>query len=136
MSDLLSPIYVVFDANEGDAFWGLVGVMKMMVRRCFPSLRMKKTNFSTGEQLFARPKWDEKTTLHPPTTHLHPRPIAIHPPRTHRLAQPLLHLSLDPHRIQTRIPIRRHHPSLGSPLDRVLFREICIVCGDGRAGES
>lgn len=33
MSDLLSPIYVVFDANEGDAFWGLVGVMKMMVRR-------------------------------------------------------------------------------------------------------
>ncbi|KIR78939.1 rab GTPase activator, partial [Cryptococcus gattii EJB2] len=23
MSDLLSPIYVVFDANEGDAFWGL-----------------------------------------------------------------------------------------------------------------
>lgn len=35
MSDLLSPIYVVFDANEGDAFWGLVGVMKMMVRRPF-----------------------------------------------------------------------------------------------------
>lgn len=33
MSDLLSPIYVVFDADEGDAFWGLVGVMKMMVRR-------------------------------------------------------------------------------------------------------
>lgn len=32
MSDLLSPIYVVFDADEGDAFWGLVGVMKMMVR--------------------------------------------------------------------------------------------------------
>jgi hypothetical protein len=31
MSDLLSPVYVVFDANEGDAFWGLVGVMKMMV---------------------------------------------------------------------------------------------------------
>lgn len=31
MSDLLSPIYYVFDANEADAFWGLVGVMKMMV---------------------------------------------------------------------------------------------------------
>lgn len=31
MSDLLSPIYVVFDANEADAFWGLVGVMRMMV---------------------------------------------------------------------------------------------------------
>jgi hypothetical protein len=31
MSDLLSPIYAVFDANEADSFWGLVGVMKMMV---------------------------------------------------------------------------------------------------------
>jgi len=31
MSDLLSPIYYVFDANEADSFWGLVGVMKMMV---------------------------------------------------------------------------------------------------------
>lgn len=31
MSDLLSPIYVVFDSNEADAFWGLVGIMKMMV---------------------------------------------------------------------------------------------------------
>jgi hypothetical protein len=31
MSDLLSPIYVVFQGNEADAFWGLVGVMRMMV---------------------------------------------------------------------------------------------------------
>jgi hypothetical protein len=31
MSDLLSPIYVVFGANEADAFWAFVGVMKMMV---------------------------------------------------------------------------------------------------------
>jgi hypothetical protein len=31
MSDLLSPIYVVFEANEADAFWALVGMMKMMV---------------------------------------------------------------------------------------------------------
>jgi hypothetical protein len=31
MSDLLSPIYVVFDAEEADAFWALVGVMRMMV---------------------------------------------------------------------------------------------------------
>jgi hypothetical protein len=31
MSDLLSPIYMVFDADEADSFWGLVGVMKMMV---------------------------------------------------------------------------------------------------------
>jgi hypothetical protein len=35
MSDLLSPIYVVFDADEADAFWGLVGVMGMMVRATF-----------------------------------------------------------------------------------------------------
>lgn len=32
MSDLLSPIYVVFEGNEADAFWGLVGVMEIMVR--------------------------------------------------------------------------------------------------------
>lgn len=31
MSDLLSPIYYVFDANEADSFWGLEGVMKIMV---------------------------------------------------------------------------------------------------------
>jgi hypothetical protein len=37
MSDLLSPIYVVFDANEADSFWGLVGVMKMMVS--LPAIR-------------------------------------------------------------------------------------------------
>lgn len=30
MSDLLSPIYIVFDNNEADAYWGLVGVMRMM----------------------------------------------------------------------------------------------------------
>lgn len=35
MSDLLSPIYVVFDADEADAFWGLVGVMGMMVCLAF-----------------------------------------------------------------------------------------------------
>ena len=35
MSDLLSPIYVVFEANEADAFWGLVGVMKEMVSSIF-----------------------------------------------------------------------------------------------------
>ena len=32
MSDLLSPIYVVLDCDEADAFWGLVGIMRMMVR--------------------------------------------------------------------------------------------------------
>lgn len=36
MSDLLSPIYAVFDANEADSFWGLVGVMKMMVSSSSP----------------------------------------------------------------------------------------------------
>jgi len=30
MSDLLSPIYMVFDGDEAESFWGLVGVMKMM----------------------------------------------------------------------------------------------------------
>jgi hypothetical protein len=31
MSDLVSIIYVVFDGEEADAYWGLVGVMRMMV---------------------------------------------------------------------------------------------------------
>jgi hypothetical protein len=35
MSDLASIIYVVFDANEADAYWGLVGVMRMMVSLVF-----------------------------------------------------------------------------------------------------
>ena len=35
MSDLLAPIYVVFEANEADAYWGLVGVMKMMVSHSY-----------------------------------------------------------------------------------------------------
>lgn len=30
MSDLLSPIYFVLGSNEADAYWGLVGVMRMM----------------------------------------------------------------------------------------------------------
>nr|KIR44350.1 rab GTPase activator [Cryptococcus bacillisporus CA1280] len=108
MSDLLSPIYVVFDANEGDAFWGLEYAKRMY--------------FGLGGQLSSGPKRYEETTFHPSTTHLHPRPLTVHPPRTHRLPQPLLHLPLDPHRIQTRIPIRHYHSSLGSPLDKVLFR--------------
>ena len=35
MSDLLSPIYVVFEENQADAFWGLVGVMRIMVSPTF-----------------------------------------------------------------------------------------------------
>lgn len=31
MSDLLSPIYVVFDADESSSFWAFVQFMKSMV---------------------------------------------------------------------------------------------------------
>jgi hypothetical protein len=30
MSDLLSPIYVVFQADEAGSFWAFTGLMKMM----------------------------------------------------------------------------------------------------------
>lgn len=63
MSDLLSPIYVVFDANEGDAFWGLVGVMKMMVRPRFLPLRMKKNLTFRQESNFLRDQSGMKKQL-------------------------------------------------------------------------
>jgi hypothetical protein len=31
MSDLLSPIYVVYEADEASSFWAFVGWMKVMV---------------------------------------------------------------------------------------------------------
>ncbi|WWD20868.1 hypothetical protein CI109_105345 [Kwoniella shandongensis] len=53
MSDLLSPIYVVFDANEGDAFWGLVGVMKMMESNFLRDQSGMKRQLSTLQQLIS-----------------------------------------------------------------------------------
>ncbi|KAE8542753.1 hypothetical protein D1P53_000815 [Cryptococcus gattii VGV] len=53
MSDLLSPIYVVFDANEGDAFWGLVGVMKMMEGNFLRDQSGMKKQLSTLQQLIS-----------------------------------------------------------------------------------
>ncbi|ORY28020.1 rab-GTPase-TBC domain-containing protein [Naematelia encephala] len=51
MSDLLSPIYVVFDANEADAFWGLVGVMRMMESNFLRDQSGMKRQLSTLQQL-------------------------------------------------------------------------------------
>ncbi|WWC92508.1 uncharacterized protein L201_007467 [Kwoniella dendrophila CBS 6074] len=53
MSDLLSPIYVVFDANEADAFWGLVGVMKMMESNFLRDQSGMKRKLSTLQQLIS-----------------------------------------------------------------------------------
>lgn len=53
MSDLLSPIYVVFDADEGDAFWGLVGVMKMMEGNFLRDQSGMKKQLSTLQQLIS-----------------------------------------------------------------------------------
>ncbi|WRT70882.1 uncharacterized protein IL334_007881 [Kwoniella shivajii] len=53
MSDLLSPIYVVFDANEADSFWGLVGVMKMMESNFLRDQSGMKRKLSTLQQLIS-----------------------------------------------------------------------------------
>lgn len=62
MSDLLSPIYVVFDGEEGDAFWGLVGVMRIMVRSPI-GCRGTVTDNGVGIKLPPRSEWDETTTF-------------------------------------------------------------------------
>ncbi|WVR08757.1 hypothetical protein IAU60_005815 [Kwoniella sp. DSM 27419] len=53
MSDLLSPIYVVFDGNEADSFWGLVGVMKMMESNFLRDQSGMKRKLSTLQQLIS-----------------------------------------------------------------------------------
>ncbi|WWC65030.1 uncharacterized protein I303_107644 [Kwoniella dejecticola CBS 10117] len=53
MSDLLSPIYVVFETNEADAFWGLVGVMKMMESNFLRDQSGMKRKLSTLQQLIS-----------------------------------------------------------------------------------
>ncbi|WVQ95362.1 hypothetical protein IAU59_002459 [Kwoniella sp. CBS 9459] len=53
MSDLLSPIYVVFDADEAEAFWGLVGVMKMMESHFLRDQSGMKRKLSTLQQLIS-----------------------------------------------------------------------------------
>jgi len=51
MSDLLSPIYYVFDGNEADAFWGLVGVMKIMESNFLRDQSGMRRQLSTLQQL-------------------------------------------------------------------------------------
>ncbi|WVQ72719.1 hypothetical protein IAR50_002279 [Cryptococcus sp. DSM 104548] len=53
MSDLLSPIYVIFNANEADSFWGLVGVMKMMESNFLRDQSGMKKQLSQLQQLIA-----------------------------------------------------------------------------------
>ncbi|OCF35927.1 rab GTPase activator [Kwoniella heveanensis BCC8398] len=53
MSDLLSPIYVVFDADEAEAFWGLVGVMKIMESNFLRDQSGMKRKLSTLQQLIS-----------------------------------------------------------------------------------
>ena len=60
MSDLLSPIYVVFDGNEADSFWGLVGLMKIMVSVV---ARQFSTKLISGVQFLARPERNEATAV-------------------------------------------------------------------------
>jgi len=67
MSDLLSPIYVVFDGNEADAFWGLVGLMKIMVSSI--SMDLMRSVLTTGIELLARSEWDEAATFNLAAAH-------------------------------------------------------------------
>lgn len=60
MSDLLSPIYVVFEGNEADAFWGLVGVMEIMVR---PTASSGLSLMRPGVQFPAGSEWHEAATV-------------------------------------------------------------------------
>jgi hypothetical protein len=76
MSDLLSPLYVVFAASEADAFWGLVGVMRMMVSLSI--LMLAALIRTLGKQFPARPERDEATAFDATTAY------RSHGPRTIR----------------------------------------------------
>lgn len=51
MSDLLSPIYDVFDGSAPEAFYGLVGVMKMMESNFLRDQSGMRRQLSTLQQL-------------------------------------------------------------------------------------
>lgn len=53
MSDLLSPIYSVFNASAPEAFYGLVGVMKMMESNFLRDQSGMRRQLSTLQQLIA-----------------------------------------------------------------------------------
>ncbi|ODN77782.1 hypothetical protein, variant [Cryptococcus amylolentus CBS 6039] len=89
-----------------------------------------------GEQLLARSEWHEETTQSAATADCSHGSRALRPPRTHRLSEPLLHLPLDPHHFQARVPFHHHPPSLGEPLHGVLLEPVCDLCGTRRVAES
>lgn len=70
MSDLLAPIYVVFGANEADAFWGLVGVMKIMESNFLRDQSGMKRQLSTLQQLIGVMDPELYTHLGMPSLHL------------------------------------------------------------------
>jgi hypothetical protein len=53
MSDLLSPIYAVFEGSAPEAFYGLVGVMKMMESNFLRDQSGMRLQLSTLQQLIA-----------------------------------------------------------------------------------
>lgn len=60
MSDLLSPIYVVYEADEASSFWAFVGWMKVMVRRRDSfAPRNAYGPILLGGEFLARPERDE-----------------------------------------------------------------------------
>lgn len=72
MSDLLSPIYVVYEADEASSFWAFVGWMKVMVSSILPVLCWAMLNVAeriSGGKLLARSKRNEAQARHTTETH-------------------------------------------------------------------
>lgn len=71
MSDLLSPIYVVYEADEASSFWAFVGWMKVMVSSILP-VHWAMLNLAgriSGGKLLARPERNEAQARHTTETH-------------------------------------------------------------------
>jgi hypothetical protein len=110
MSDLLSPVYVVFDANEGDAFWGLVGLMKMMVSAVRCRTNPQESNFLRDQSGMKR----QLSTLQQLIGVMDPELYAhlggsqrprLADSRPHRQPQLVLLLPVDPHLVQARVQV-------------------------------
>jgi hypothetical protein len=67
MSDLLSPIYVVYDGDESASFWAFSGWMRIMVCATASAHNIRTTiqcRFLSGRQFLAGPEWNARETKH------------------------------------------------------------------------
>ena len=142
MSDLLSPIYVVFDCDEAESFWGLVGVMRMMVS---PFSSSNATSLIRQESNFLRDQSGMKRQLSTLQqligvmdpelyAHLGKSTICVKAEkhaeggRSDRLAEPILLLPVDIDSLQAGIQVCRRYPPMGG--------ELVLVSNTARVDES